>query len=65
MTKAEFDKLQERSLLGQYRLSCQILCQHDMSVQPQMTLESEGWSDTGPAPEPNITPEPEWLPADS
>jgi hypothetical protein len=30
-----------------------------------MTLESEGWSDTGPAPEPNITPEPEWLPADS
>ena len=32
-----------------------------MSVHPVMTLESEGWTDTGPAPEPHITPEPEWI----
>jgi ferredoxin len=61
MTRAELDKLRERGLFGQYRLSCQIICDHDMSVRPAMTLESEGWTDTGPAPEPHITPEPEWI----
>ena len=62
MTRAEYDKLKERDLLGQYRLSCQIVCDHDMSVRPKMTLESEGWTDTGPAPEPTVTPEAEWFP---
>ena len=61
MTRAEHDKLLERGLLGQYRLSCQIICDHDMGVHPVMTLESEGWTDTGPPPEPFITPEPEWI----
>lgn len=62
MTRAEYNKLTERGLLGQVRLSCQIVCDHDMSVRPVMTLESEGWSDTGPAPEPTVTPEAQWYP---
>lgn len=62
MTRAEFAKLSERELLGKVRLSCQIVCDHDMSVNPLMTLESEGWSDTGPPPEPIVTPEAEWYP---
>ncbi len=62
MTKPEYEKLTERDLLGQYRLSCQIVCDHDMHVRPIMTLESEGWTDTGPAPETMVTPEPIWYP---
>ena len=42
MTQAEYEKLTERGLFGQYRLSCQIVCDQDMSVRPIMTLESEG-----------------------
>ena len=64
MTKAEYDKLVDRGLLGQFRLSCQILCDHDMSVRPIMTKESEGWPDTGPAPEPGVTPEAKWYPTE-
>ncbi len=60
MTAAEYERLQARELLGQYRLSCQIVCDHDMAVRPQMTLESEGWTDTGPPPEPVVTPEAVW-----
>jgi ferredoxin len=62
ITQAELDKLQERDLLGQCRLSCQILCSHDMSVRSVMTLENqEGWKDTGQEPQPEITPDPVWL----
>lgn len=62
MTRAEYDKLREKDLIGKYRLSCQIICDHDMSVEPLLTLESEGWSDTGPAPQPAVTPEARWYP---
>jgi len=62
MTQAERSKLQERELLGQCRLSCQIVCTHDMSVRAIMTLENqEAWADTGPTPQPEITPDPVWL----
>lgn len=61
MTRAEYDKLVERELLGQVRLSCQILCTHDMAVEPLKTLESEGWSDTGPAPAAEVEPDPTTL----
>lgn len=61
MTRAEYDKLVERGLLGQVRLSCQIVCDHDMALEPGMTLESEGWPDTGPAPAETVTPEPAWF----
>lgn len=63
-TRAEYKKLKERGLLGQYRLSCQHILSHDMSVRPIMTLESEGWSDTGPAPEPTVQPAAESLTLD-
>ena len=61
MTRAEYQKLTERDLFGKFRLSCQIICEYDMEVMPQMTLESEGWSDTGPAPETTVVPEAEWF----
>lgn len=62
ITEAEYAKLEERDLLGKARLACQITCDHDMSVRPVMTLESEGWSDTGPEPEETVTPEAIWYP---
>ncbi len=62
MTRAEYEKLRDRDLLGQFRLSCQIVCDHDMSAEPLMTLESEAWSDTGPAPQPTVRPEAKWYP---
>ena len=62
MTLAEYEKLDERNLLGEYRLSCQIKCTHDMEVVPIMTLETEGWSDTGPRPDDQVQPVAEWYP---
>src|SRR5215212_5657861 len=61
MTVAERDKLTEKELLGQVRLSCQILCDHDMTVRPLMTLSSSGLPDPGPEPQVTITPDPEWV----
>lgn len=63
MTRAEADKLAEKGLRGQARLSCQIVLTHDMTVRPLMTLQSEGWTDTGPEPAEEVTPEPTWIPA--
>ncbi len=60
MTQAERAKLAEKELLGQARLSCQILCDHDMSVTALMTLSNSGMPDPGPAPAETITPEPVW-----
>ena len=60
MTEAEHDKLVERELLGQVRLSCQILCDHTMSVRPVNTLKASGLPDPGPEPAATITPEPVW-----
>jgi len=62
MTRAEKEKLEERDLTGQVRLSCQILLTQDMSVRPVLTLDNNpDWGDTGPPPNEDITPEPEWL----
>src|ERR687898_1629248 len=61
MTKAEVEVLQSRDLLGQVRLSCQALCDHDMSVRVLMTVSSTGLDGPGPHPESRITPEPEWV----
>jgi ferredoxin len=60
MTAAERAKLQERDLLGQVRLSCQINVDHDMTLRALNTLAESGLPDPGPTPEDNITPEPEW-----
>lgn len=64
MTRAEYDKLRERGLLGEVRLSCQILVTHDMAVTPLMRVEEMGWTDPGPPPARQITPEPDWLTPD-
>jgi len=59
-TVAERAKLTDQQLLGQLRLSCQILCDHDMTVRPLMTLTNNSLLDPGPEPADTITPEPEW-----
>ena len=66
MTRTEFNKLTERNLLGQVRLSCQIVCDHDMHVRPVMTAENQpGWNgDTGPTPAPTVMPEAAWYPVE-
>jgi len=62
MTAAEKERLsQQEDLLGQGRLSCQIACDHDMTVEPLMTLASSGLDDPGGRPVDSITPEPEWI----
>ena len=61
MTQAELKVLQSRDLLGEVRLSCQAVCDHDIKVRPLMTVTSTGLDGPGNKPEPNITPEPEWV----
>jgi len=67
MTEAEHRLLNERGLFGQYRLSCQIVCDHDMSVTPAMTADNQPqWNgDTGPAPAPAVKPEAAWQPIEA
>jgi len=60
MTRAERVRLEERDLLGQVRLSCQIACSGEMTVKPLMTVSSTASEDAGPKPEEEITPPPEW-----
>jgi len=59
MTMAEKTRLEERGLTG-VRLSCQIVCDHDMSVRAISRLEGSGRPDPGKTPEPTIQPPPEW-----
>jgi ferredoxin len=59
MTKAEKGKLEERGLSG-VRLSCQILCDHDMTLRAISRLAGSGRPDPGKTPEPVITPPAEW-----
>ena len=62
MTKAEQQVLSARGLLGQagLRLSCQILCDHDMSVRAISRLAGSGRVDAGKRPADEITPPPVW-----
>src|SRR4051794_38874359 len=57
MTKAEQSKLAERGLTG-VRLSCQIVCDHDMAVRAISRLEGSGRKDVGPRPTDDIHPQP-------
>jgi ferredoxin len=59
MTVAERDRLAQRGLTG-VRLSCQILCDHDMTVRAISRLEGSGRPDPGPTPHTEITPTPVW-----
>lgn len=60
MTEAEKAKLADKGLTG-VRLSCQILCDHDMTVRAISRLAGSGRPDAGPRPEPEIHPEPVWV----
>jgi ferredoxin len=58
-TKAEREVLARKSVTG-VRLSCQILCDRDMTVRAISRLAGSGRPDAGPTPEPFITPPPEY-----
>jgi ferredoxin len=60
MTAAEQQVLAAKGVTG-VRLSCQILCDHDMTVRAISRLEGSGRPDPGRTPEPTITPPPVWL----
>ena len=59
MTLAEKTRLAERGLTG-VRLSCQIVCDHDMTVRAISRLTGSGRPDPGRTPEPTIQHPPEW-----
>lgn len=60
MTLAEKEKLEQRGLTG-VRLSCQILCENDMTIRAISRLEGSGRPDPGSTPQPTTTPPPEWV----
>ncbi len=62
MTEAEKQVLTARGLIEQpgLRLSCQILCDHDMEVRAISRLAGSGRADAGKRPEDQITPPPAW-----
>lgn len=55
MTDAERERLAAKGLTG-VRLSCQILCDHDMSVRAISRLAGSGRADAGPTPAATIEP---------
>ena len=59
MTAAEKAVLTSRGLAG-VRLSCQMLCDHDMTVRAISRLAGSGRKDAGARPEPDIQPPPVW-----
>ena len=61
MTVAEKTVLAARGLSG-VRLSCQLVCDHDMTVQAISRLAGSGRKDVGTRPADAIQPEPvEWV----
>jgi ferredoxin len=61
MTVAEKSILAARGLTG-VRLSCQIVCDHDMTVRVISRLAGSGRKDAGKRPEDAIQPQPvEWV----
>jgi ferredoxin len=62
MTVAEKNVLAARGLSG-VRLSCQIICDHDMAVRAISRLAGSGRKDVGGRPADTIQPEPvQWVP---
>ena len=57
MTEAERNLLQARGLTG-IRLSCQITCDHDMTVRAISRLAGSGRADAGKRPAEDIFPQP-------
>ena len=60
MTVAEREVLAARGLSG-IRLSCQIVCDHDMTVRAISRLAGSGRKDAGHEPAAEIEPPPEWI----
>ena len=60
MTLAEKSKMEEKGLTG-VRLSCQIVCDHDMAVRAISRLAGSGRPDSGPKPQPFVEPPPEFV----
>src|SRR5205823_10748761 len=61
MTEAEKSVLAARGLTG-VRLSCQIVCDHDMAVRAISRLAGSGRKDVGSRPDDQIQPPPVWAP---
>ena len=61
MTAAERQVLAAKGATG-VRLSCQILCDHNMTVRAISRLTGSGRPDPGPPPAAEITPPPVWEP---
>ena len=60
LTVAERDVLSARGSTG-IRLSCQIPCDHDMTVRAISRLAGSGRKDAGHEPAANIEPPPVWV----
>ena len=60
MTQAEKDVLTAKGVIGtpHLRLSCQILCDHDMTVRVISRLAGTGRADAGKRPVDEIAPQP-------
>jgi ferredoxin len=63
MTVAEHDKLKDKGDLGTVRLSCQMTCEHDMTLEVINRLSKTDLPDPGGRPADDITPAPEWIDA--
>ncbi len=61
MTSAERDRLADAGLFGQMRLSCQIICDHDMHLSTINHLIGSDYESAGNRPHDEITPEPKWI----
>ena len=64
MTVAERQVLTAKGVSG-VRLSCQMVCDHDMTVRAVSRLTGSGRPDPGSTPAPEITPPPEWIPKEN
>lgn len=61
ITQAEKEKLEEKGLLGQVRLSCQINCDVDMTVRAISRLSDTDRDDPGSRPTDEMAPDPVWV----
>jgi ferredoxin len=63
MTKAEQELIELRGLAQHpgVRLSCQIRCDHDMTIKPISRLAGSGRKDAGARPADDIQPPPQWV----
>jgi ferredoxin len=59
MTEAEKQVLMAKGAIG-VRLSCQIVCDHDMTVRAISRLKDSGRPNPGGPPTPEIAPPPVW-----